>query len=498
MASPTRPDFKNLLESVYKEPDGAKRVEQALIRLLTLLLAENNRPLEVSDVSRFDAFAPAGIAGIGDDIPGPTVVEITHNLKRVQGPRFASDLQKVVDSKGAKSVLLIATHSLKPERMSPLQTDSRFRDIRLEFWGPDEVSALIGKYPDAVAGLVPNLGLSAVAAMVRRADSNWIEQRTKYISELRRVYFSDRLSLFLGAGVSVDCGIPMWKKLITNLALQVVDDQTPKDAQYESRGMTSSERLEIASALVNSQDSSPLLVARYLENSLGGDFTQKLHEVLYQSVGSPNSSTLIVAIARLCRPSRQREGVRAVVTYNFDDLLETALNADDNKCRPIFEEGKFPDPDELPIYHVHGRLPQLSSADASSRLIFSEESYLALQSDHYSWANFEQLKLLRETTCLLLGLSGTDPNLRRLLSIDFRQSKRAKHYICLKRMTAKDLFDPSRSTTVRSTVAEHFLNVHHSLLEHSFSDIGLNVIWIHGYEELPAILQQIRTLEGNA
>lgn len=405
MASPAQPDFKSLLESVYKEPDGAKRVEQALIRLLTLLLAEKNKPLEVNDVSRFDAFAPAGIAGIGKDIPGPTVVEISRNLKRAQGLRFAADLQKVVDTKGARSVLLIATNSLKPERMSPLKEDARFQDIQLEFWGPDEVAELLGKYPDAVAGLVPNLGAHAVAAMVQRADSDWTDQRKKYISELRRVYFSDRLSLFLGAGVSVDCGIPMWKTLITNLALQMVDEQTPKDGQYASRGMTSSERLEIASALVNSQDSSPLLVARYLEKSLGSDLTQKLHGVLYQSVGSPNSSSLIAAIARLCRPSRQREGVRAVVTYNFDDLLETALNADEIRCRPIFEEGKFPEPEELPIYHVHGRLPQLSSAEASSTVVFSEESYLALQTDHYSWANFEQLKLLRESTCLLLGLS---------------------------------------------------------------------------------------------
>jgi len=58
MADSAQPDVKDLLESVYKEPEGAKRVEQALIRLLTLLLAESNRPLEVSDVSRFDAFAP--------------------------------------------------------------------------------------------------------------------------------------------------------------------------------------------------------------------------------------------------------------------------------------------------------------------------------------------------------------------------------------------------------------------------------------------------------
>jgi hypothetical protein len=484
-------DFSELLERVYKGQDGVKRVEQIVIRLLTLHLAESKRPLEVNDGGRFDALATAGI---DDSTPGPTIVDISHNLKRVVSQRFAGDLQRAADTSGAKSALLIATHSLKAERMAALQADSRLHDLQLVFWGPEKVAELMEKYPDAVGGLVPDLGTRAVAAIVQKADTNWTEQRNKYLVDLRKVYFSDRLSLFLGAGTSVDCGIPTWKTLITNLALQMVDEQTPKDAQYATRGMSVTERLEIASALVRSQDSSPLLVARYLQNSLGSDFEQKLHEVLYQSVKPPNENSLIAAISRLCRPSRQRAGVFAVVTYNFDDLLETALNADEIKCRPIFREGTFPDSDELPIYHVHGRLSQTGESETNSRLVFSEESYFALQSDHYSWANFEQLKLLRETTCLLLGISGTDPNLRRLLDIDFRQSNRAKHYICLKRLGIEDLLNQSQ-TSVRATVAEHFLNVHHSFMEHSYADLGLNVIWIHNHSELPTILQQVRTLE---
>jgi hypothetical protein len=240
------------------------------------------------------------------------------------------------------------------------------------------------------------------------------------------------------------------------------------------------------------------LVGRYLENSLGSQFTKKLHEVLYAAATDATEKSLITAVGRLCRPSRQREGVYAVVTYNFDDLLEQVLMRAEIRCRPIFEEGVVPDSDELPIYHVHGRLPKDATADAApSRLVFSEENYFSLQSDHYSWANFEQLKLLRETTCLLLGLSGTDPNLRRLLDIDFRQSKRAKHYLCLRRLTVSDLLASDANSTVRTPVAEHFLNVHHTFLEHSFADLGVNVIWVEEYAELPGLLAQVRT-QGNA
>jgi len=482
-------DSWSAIEKVYRGPDGTKRVEQVVVRLLARLLSESNRPLEVSELGGFDAVAPAGV---DSSLPGPTIVDITHTLKRVRSSRFLPDLLKAIAEYGAKSVLLIATGKLPQDRVDFLESNPKLSDVVLKFWGPAKVAALIERFPDAVGGLIPELGAKAVAAMVQQADSDWKERRKRHIENLRRVYFSDRLTLFLGAGASMDCGIPGWKKLITGLALQMVDEQTPRDATYESKGMNPAERLAIASALVGSQDGSPLLVGRYLENSLGGLFTKKLHEVLYASAIEAGEQSLITAVVRLCRPSRQREGIYAVVTYNFDDLLERALTKAEIRCRPIYEEGTVPDSDELPIYHVHGRLPKDAGTDASPpRLIFSEESYLSLQSDHYSWANFEQLKMLRETTCLLLGLSGTDPNLRRLLDIDFRQSKRAKHYLCLRRLTVSDLLGSSAS--VRTTVAQHFLNVHHTILEHSFADLGINVIWVDEYREMPAFLEQIRT-----
>ena len=504
-SSPPSADIK-LLDHVYEGPDGPRRAEQIVLRLLARLLSASGRALEVNDGSGFDAVAPAGVVAISstetnsavptashEEIPGPTIVEITHNLKRVQSAKFIPDLQKAISARGAKSVLLIATHALRPERMNLVTSSSRLRDVRIAFWGPEEIAMLLERFPDAVGGLVPDIGTRAVAAIVKQADSDWTERRKKNIAELRRVYFSDRLSLFIGAGASMGCGIPGWRQLITQLALLMVDETTPKD---EHKSMNPAERLAIASALVSAQDGSPLLVGRYLENSLGSQFTHKLHKVLYDAAKEIADDSLISAIARFCRPSRQREGIYAVVTYNFDDLLETALDKAEIKCRPIYEEGTFPDSDELPIYHVHGRLPKVSGPDTASRLVFSEESYFALQSDHYSWANFEQLKLLRETTCLLLGLSGTDPNLRRLLDIDFRQSKRAKHFICLKRQNVTDLLGSAQSASVRTTVAEHFLNVHHSFLEHSFADLGLNVIWVDKHEDLPGLLKEVRTHEA--
>jgi len=260
--SSSSPDFAAALERVYRGADGAKRVEQVVIRLLARLLAESNRPLTVSEVGVFDAVAPAGI----EVLPGPTIIEITHSLLRAKNSRFLPDLQKAIGERGAKSVLLIGTHKLPPDRVEFVRQNAQLQDIVVEFWGPTHVAGLLERFPDAVGGLVPELGVRAVAAIVQQADSDWRERRKRHVAELRHVYFSDRLSLFLGAGASIDCGVPGWKKLITGLTLQMVDEQTPKDPANESKGMTSTERLAIASALVGAQDGSPLLVGRYLEN----------------------------------------------------------------------------------------------------------------------------------------------------------------------------------------------------------------------------------------
>src|SRR5262249_800957 len=167
---------------------------------------------------------------------------------------------------GAKSVLLIGTHGIPEDRKSSLTTGQKLGDVILKFWGPADVAGLMERFPDAIGGLVPELGERAVAAIVQQAGSDWRQRRSRHLVELRRVYFSDCLSLFLGAGASADCKIPGWKELIAGLALQMVDRKTPGGATDESTGMNANERPEIASALVRSQDGSPLLVGRYLEN----------------------------------------------------------------------------------------------------------------------------------------------------------------------------------------------------------------------------------------
>ena len=84
-----------------------------------------------------------------------------------------------------------------------------------------------------------------------------------------------------------------------------------------------------------------------------------------------------------------------------------------------------------------------------------------------------------ENTCLLIGLSITDPNLRRLLDISKRKDESgiAKHYIIKKK--------PNGSSD--------FIKTQMLLEEQDSISLGLNVFWINDYDEIPDILNRIVT-----
>lgn len=295
------------------------------------------------------------------------------------------------------------------------------------------------------------------------------ETRDVHFIRLRDFLRRGRLTLFCGAGVSVGAGIPAWNNLLARL----LDTMMERISKNHSLDLGRKAAIEFQ----NRNSASSLILGKYLKNNLGRDFPKEVRDALYAT--NPTTCSLIDSIVSLSRPQRDGRPLDSIVTFNFDCLVEEQLLGASIMNKAIFSESISHDHNEMPIYHVHGFLPRSGDVDESTELVFSEDAYHSQFIDPFSWSNLIQLNKLTQNTCLFVGISLTDPNMRRLLDVAWRKNpgKRLQHYIVkrLPQISGGDELD----------------QVSRLLEEQDANALGLNVLWIEEYDELPAILADI-------
>ncbi len=326
----------------------------------------------------------------------------------------------------------------------------------------------------------------AIHRGISRTYQNDLKMRNKYMEHLSAEYKNDNIVLFLGAGASVDAKIAQWDKLISELYVALID----KQLAINNIQMDKEIKNNISKEVINQNGNSPLLQTRFLRNGFEDDFEELVREILYKE--AVTTSDLLEKIGQLCIPNRGKLGIRAIVNYNFDDLVEKNLKTMCVKYQSIYNEGMIPDSGELGIYHVHGFLPQDKENYQNltkSLLVFSEEGYHKLMLEPYNWANISQLNYMINNTCIFIGLSMTDPNMRRLLEIAAKKRLDgegiSKHYAIMRRFTIKN---SEEIDSIKS-----FERVNESLQESFFKEMGINIIWIEEFSEVPIILKKIKS-----
>ena len=290
-------------------------------------------------------------------------------------------------------------------------------------------------------------------------------QNAYIINELSQCYQKRDLVLFTGAGVSKGCGLSDWNELQTEM-LKVVINKYSKLGENNEWKITRSQRIEDYFKSI-----SPLVKGRYLKRKLGKSYLKTLRYLLYKK--SSTSSLTLQAMSKLA-------DIQAVCTYNYDDLLETQLNPPRTFCS-VAEKSDVPN-NQIPVYHVHGFIPKYSYSNSTSsgNVIFSEEDYHRLYNDACHWSNFVQLTVLRKYSALFVGMSLSDPNLRRLLDIVKDENTGTKRVaICLYHDPPNPLDDMS-----------HFITKIDE--EESLASIGLTTYWVHDYDkDIPLLLNSI-------
>lgn len=265
-----------------------------------------------------------------------------------------------------------------------------------------------------------------------------IEYAKHEIKKNRQIVF------FLGAGVSMGAGVIGWDGLLEGLTKELFgkeDDTFIKDVE-----MTSIQK------------------GRYIIDEFdahGKDYVQSVKQLLYSN--NPKGCDLIDSIAKYAFR------LDSIITYNYDDLVESKINSMyENYCCPIFGDARMSEGSMLPVYHVHGFIPQSDTA-LNSEIVLGEKQYHQIYQQSYSWSNVEQIHALSRKTCFFIGLSMKDPNLRRLIDFAKTEDGEAHHIVFLRK-------ENERLDRMNSRI---------------FEEMGIRCLWFDNYQDLPKLLDSL-------
>ena len=452
------------------KPTSQSRLTVGILEAIEAEIKSNSKTFrsDVLDSDDFDAVVEDGIL----NLKGRTLVSVLYATTIDDAMEGIEGTRRCLGRNDAQSALIVMP-LLRYEEPTDLTS--------VRIMGHREIVEIIRRHLGIITRHVKECMRPAILDRLA-SQTSWKSNRLRHVSALSQAYNLGQLSLFLGAGVSQSAGLPGWRVLLDRLMVDVV-------RRYFNTFPFQKEQEDVAAQMLTAfSNDSPLISARTIKAALGTEYRSALRNALYPTSGR-TKSLLLNEVAQLCKPLKPMAGAKAVVTYNFDDLLEQQL-----------QEERI----TLPVLHVHGVLsetetrepdakdPASGEDDRLKEPVLSETRYHDLYANAFSRSNLDQLEFLRNTTCLFIGCSLTDPNQRRLLEIAARTGRGIRHYAILQRRKLEG--GPQRLDS-NDNVIDLILDAHHRIQEVSFGTLGVEILWVEEHEETPGLLNQIRTCQ---
>ena len=429
-------------------------------------LAERGIPFDIEKQSQnsnyiYDIFLPEGLKNatrplggkyVSLDLKGPTGVEIKGRLLFDTISRYGDLYSELLKHNEVSSFLLIYIEGKVPT--------SVYSYIYYKYKGRFHILSL-----EQFLGI--KLPRNTRGPVITEATYDWHTDQYKSLEMAKTSLTEERFTLFLGAGVSMSAGLPSWWKLLEDMI------DTSKQKEFKDGDIEKLTKVCYNSSIVMGR-----FVRMMMEKkSNDEDYYQCLHDALYGGI-SAYRSPLIDEICNLVYSKKSQ--AQSVITYNFDDVMERALRERGIENYSVFGQNQ---PQQLfPIYHVHGFIPYANKDDIKSVPVLSEEEYHRVYASSYNWSNVEQLHALSRTTCIFIGLSMTDPNLRRLLDIAIQDSENdPRHFVFLPRISE---FGTDKNAEAKNNEAM-------KIQKQVFLELGLRAIWYRDYNDLPKLLKKL-------
>ncbi len=342
------------------------------------------------------------------------------------------------------------------------------------------------------------------------------------LKDLQTAYRNGDLNLYLGAGVSAASGLPNWKQLVVSMYFRYMNIE-----HWHSIRPFPNYLYAIGEWYLDKTGESLDIIIRKLKTGLHEEeFLKFLYESLYNQLDgatiknpfdSASANLLLTEITALAaEPNRT---INSVITYNFDDLLEQSFQSRNISYTSVFETRTFPQQDSIPIYHPHGFMPfdnDLPTPKSTGNLILSEDDYNSIANNSHHWANLIQTSQLTQGTGLMIGLSFSDRNLRRLIDLIANIPLHTNNYIFLKRhampeFTEKDskdikqkadaILDKMHLAAVKGDevvyenshmILTELFRMDEIITHRVFDEMRIKPIWFTEYSEISDFVQRIR------
>lgn len=429
---------------------------------LDYLLPKENEFIKDGRTIKLDAAAPNGILGIDT----PVFFEYKYQINERTFLNILSRISREYKDTNyvtPVTIIIVTFSTIKHEIEGILESiNFKFKGISIDVLDGSIVEDWIQKYPIDYNNAISFYDEKLIDAKSSVAvnNKNFDEKTQDNIAVLKKeIDSNDCFALVLGAGISIDLGAKSWNDLLLHFENELCKAGIIGDVDKLCKKVG-------GSSLITAQ-----LCKDLYKNETA--YYWAIHNGLY---GTPSSKSMyaIDEIVKIIEKSKRKKHFR-VLTYNFDDYLEQRLTNIQFEFNTLFNSSGIIN-DKLSIYHVHGYLPQVEyksymKPEHCASIFLTEENYNGLYNQPYSWQISSQLSFFRENTCLFVGCSLSDPNIRRLLELT--REKNRKHYAIM--------------------VKDNLLISDLIIASKHFARLGVEIIWVNNYSDITTVLRQLHS-----